>query len=394
MLVTLIADGIIGLLAVIISVWIALKVQQRQLLNIRSQQEAWERAQEGHQRIWEVRQEKHTNEIEKKFIAQVQDIRHEWRRWEAKDAQRVRAMEQRYDMATAKLSVEYELARLPHVEETPLPVSPNDFRQHVFDNWQPPRLYGADLSHRDLSYRYLGRADLREAQLAGTIFYMADLSGATLAGADLSGADLSGANLSGTDLRNATLTNANLLVADLHNAVLIGANLRGARNLEPQQVYSAIYDSTTQLDAEVDITMTGIPSVRRLPTSATSPVPATSAPIDITSSTQSTETSTSMGEQGESAEANHATFPAIAADVSTPPVEPGPVDSVEPALSDRTIPKRQSLKPPVLLPLPPDDSQPDLMSTNSLINGQHHGHADPDHGAREKYKVKRRARAN
>src|SRR5205085_6014740 len=153
-----------------------------------------------------------------------------------------------------RLSVEYELARLPRVEETPLPASPNDFRQHAFENWQPPRFQGVDLSHRDLSYLYLGRADLREAQLAGTIFYMADLSGATLAGADLSGADLSGANLSGTDLRNTILTNANLLVADLHNAVLIGANLRGARNLTPQQLCSAIYDGTTQFDADVEIT--------------------------------------------------------------------------------------------------------------------------------------------
>ena len=259
MLETLIAGGIISLLAVVMGVWIALKIQQRHLLNIQAQQEAWERAQEGHQRMWEVRQEKYTREIENKLTARAQELRHDWRRWEAKDAQRTQAWEQRYETTTARLSLEHELARLPHIEETPLPASPTDLRQHVFANWQPPGLQRANLSQRNLSHRYLGRADLREAQLRATNFYMADLSGATLVGADLSGAELSGANLTGTDLRNTVLTNVNLLVADLHHAVLIGADLRGARNLTPQQLCSAIYDSTTKLDAEIAITLTGIP---------------------------------------------------------------------------------------------------------------------------------------
>ena len=268
MLETLVAGVIICLLAVSTGVWFALKIQQRHLLNIQAQQVAWERAQEGHQRQWEVRQEKHTREIENKLTVQGLQIRHEWRRWEAKEAQRMQAWEQRYEVTTARLSLEHELARLPRIEETPLPASPKDLHQHVFTNWQPPRLQGANLSQRDLSYRYLVRADLREAQLRGTNLYMADLSGATLAGADLSGADLSGANLAGTDLRNVVLTNANLLVADLHNAVLIGANLCGVRNLTDQQVHSAICDNTTQLDGEFAITLTDIPSVRVQPSAS------------------------------------------------------------------------------------------------------------------------------
>src|SRR5439155_4664515 len=96
--------------------------------------------------------------------------------------------------------------------------------------------------------------DLRDAQLSNASFFMADLTGAYLAGADLSGADLAGANLSEADLRGAKLTGANLNVADLHQAILIDADLRGARNLTPQQIYTAIYDNTTQLDAEIDIT--------------------------------------------------------------------------------------------------------------------------------------------
>lgn len=303
MLLTLIAGGIIGLLAVIIGVWIALKIQERHLLQMQAQQEAWERAQESHQRIWEVRQEKQASEIEAKLTGQMLDIRYEWRRWEAKDAQRVQAWEQRQKTAMAQLSVEYELARLPRVEETPLPTKPNDFRQHVLAHWQPPRLQGTDLSQLDLSYLYMGRADLREARLAGTNFYMADLSGATLAGADLSGAILSGANLAGADLRNATFTNANLLVADLHNAVLIGADLRGARNLTPHQLYSAIYDSSTQFDVEMS-------SIERIKS------------------------------------------------------------------------KAQSLKPPMLLPLPAGDSEIDLLSSDPPTNGQQNSYADPVDGAR------------
>ena len=370
---TLIAGVLISLLAVVIGVWVALRIQRQHLLNIQAQQEAWERAQEGHQRVWEVRQEKQSREIENKLTAQVQDLRHEWRRWEAKDAQRAQAWEQRYETTAARLSLEHELARLPLIEETPLPASPNDLRQHEFANWQPPRLQGANLSQRDFSYRYLGRADLRAAQLKGTSFYMADLSGAALAGADLSGSDLSGANLTGVDLRNAILKDANLLVADLHHAVLIGADLRGGRNLTAQQIHSAIIDSTTQLDDEVAITLTGIPSVRVQPRASIQTTPTLT---DEALSADSIQTSSSTDEQSEPAQAIDTTLPATKDDASTPPVETGPVNPVEASPSDRIKPKLQSLKPPVLLPLSPDDSEPALLSTHLDLNGQHHDGVD------------------
>ncbi len=369
MLETLIVGGIITLLAVLIGVWIALKIQQRHLLHIQTQQEAWERAQEGHLRIWEVRQEKHTSEIEQKLTGQVLDIRHDWRKWEAKDAQRVQAWEQRYETAATRLSLEHELARLPRVEETPLPAHSNDLRQHIFAHWQPPRLHGANLSQHDLSYRYLGRADLREAQLAGTNFYMADLSGATLAGADLSGADLSGANLSGTDLRNATFTNANLLVADLHNAVLIGANLRGARNLTPQQVCSAIYDSSTQFDIEVDITLTRTPSVQSLPVPSAFPAPTASSPTEENTSTQSSEASASSEEQDEPGNDTDTSVSVIEAEIPAPIIVPNLVNPAEILPTERAKSKAQSLRPPVLLPLSEDESEVDLMVTNLPTNG-------------------------
>ena len=127
-------------------------------------------------------------------------------------------------------------------------------------NWQPPTFYEADLRERDFSHRYLGETDFHKAQLARANFYMADLRGACLAGANLAGAGLVGANLTDADLRGANLSGANLLVADLHGAILYEANLLAARNLTTQQLYHASYDHTTQLDPELDITMTRVPA--------------------------------------------------------------------------------------------------------------------------------------
>jgi uncharacterized protein YjbI with pentapeptide repeats len=115
------------------------------------------------------------------------------------------------------------------------------------------------LSQRDLSHRYLADADLQEANLTGANFGLSDLSGADLADANLSEVNLTGAKLVGANLRNAILTEANLLVADLEGAVLIGANLLGVRNLTPQQLASAIYDQTTQLDAALDLHLSARP---------------------------------------------------------------------------------------------------------------------------------------
>ncbi|MBA2287813.1 MAG: pentapeptide repeat-containing protein [Ktedonobacteraceae bacterium] len=109
-------------------------------------------------------------------------------------------------------------------------------------NWRPAALYRANLVKHDLSHRYLGRADLRGAQLMGANFYMADLSGACLAGANLSEADLSGTNLARADLRNATLAGASLLVADLQGANLTGADLTNVRHLTAEQLRTVVYD--------------------------------------------------------------------------------------------------------------------------------------------------------
>ncbi len=286
----LIIGGIISVMTALIGSFIVLKIQQGYWQKTQLQQRAWQHAQEGHQSSWEVRHEKRLSELDRRLSSQVQQVQGEWKTWKEQDAERAQALAQQQENASQLVTIEREIARLPRVEDTPVIVNTSGQQQHTLDSWRPPLLQGANLSNRDLSHRYLGRADLREARLVGTNFFMSDLSTACLAGADLSGADLSGADLSGADLRNAILTGANLQVADLHNAILLGANLRGARNLTTQQVYSAIYDGTTSLDPAVDITMPVLPRVRPVaapavaepaPSTAETPLPLEPEPVTL-----------------------------------------------------------------------------------------------------------------
>ena len=256
--------AIVSLLAACLGALIAVRLQSRYWKNIHAQHEGWEHAQQGHHRSWEERQEKLIARAEERFIAQVQQLHNDWLQWEVKDTERIIAGIRQQERAEELSRQECELARLPRVEETAMSLSSKYPQGQAVAHRRPALLQGANLTDHDLSYRYLGRADMRNAQLSRTNFFMADLSGACLADADLSEADLSGANLANADLRGALLTGANLLVADLNNAILTGANLLGTRNLTTQQVYTAIYDSTTQLDAEIDITLPRTSSIRNI----------------------------------------------------------------------------------------------------------------------------------
>jgi uncharacterized protein YjbI with pentapeptide repeats len=207
----------VGFLVASVGVMIAMRTL------VRKQQQEWERTQESHQQVRYL-----------ELTTQVQSIQQAWQAWEAAHIEQIEALAQRYEVAVTRGNVEREVAQLPHVDDIPAPSSATTPRRYVCADWQPARLFRANLSGRDLSHRYLGYADLREAQLLGTNLYMADLSEACLAGANLTGADLTGANLSAADLRDAILTDANLLVADLDKAVLTGANLEGVRTLDTQ----------------------------------------------------------------------------------------------------------------------------------------------------------------
>lgn len=219
---------------------IALRIQYWVLDKTRQEREAWQQAQESRQRTWEIRQGKHILDAERRLAEQVKEVRKDFRDWSLQAEESQRALK-------ARLELEQELARLPHIEDIELPFSQRGPRQQP-ERWRPPALYGANLSGYDLSRRYIGRADLREANLIEANLYMADLSGAILTGANLERANLIGVNLSGADLRGANLSGANLLVADLHEAILHGATLLNVNNLSPEQLQTAIYDSTTSID--------------------------------------------------------------------------------------------------------------------------------------------------
>jgi hypothetical protein len=240
------------------SALVALRLQYRLLDKTRQEREAWQQAQEGRQRTWEVRQGKHILDAEKKLADQLKETRREWRAWSVE-------VEQTHQTWLERADIEKEVARLPHVEQLELPLGSGNGQRLPPAGWRPPQLYQADLRGRDLSYRYMEHADLREARLAGANFYMADLAGALLTGANLENANLTGANLCGADLRAANLAGASFLVTDLHHALLYGAILLGARHLSIRQLQVAFYDSTTVLDSSLDATLPRLPGIQVSP---------------------------------------------------------------------------------------------------------------------------------
>ncbi len=203
-----------------------------------------------------AQQEQRAVEFEKKLTTQVEQLRAEWKIKRQEHVEELirqaETLTRQYEAAARQSRIEYELARLPRVEDTPLAIIEKGQYDNPDPHWQSAKLQGADLREYDLSHRYLGHADLRHAQLQKARLFMADLSGASLVEADLSEADLTTANLTGADLRGAILVGTNFLLTDLNNANLIGANLLKARNLSAEQVVTATYDSTTQLVVDIN----------------------------------------------------------------------------------------------------------------------------------------------
>ncbi|QBD77897.1 hypothetical protein EPA93_18615 [Ktedonosporobacter rubrisoli] len=261
----LFAVGILGVVITIVAWLIIINMQRRSSEQTRAEHQAWERAQEARLQQWKTQQERQFIDFKQELTTQIQQIqkqvqqtRDEWKTWEEKDAARSEELKQAYQALMTRERMEFELVRLPRVEDIPLPAKEASPNGNTSFPWQPANFQNARLSERDLSSRYLRHADLRDAQLTNAKLFMTDLSWANLAGADLSGADLSAANLAHADLRGAKLTRANLLVADLNHAVLIGTNLRQARNLSVEQLQSAIVDSTTQFDADLPLQTSAI----------------------------------------------------------------------------------------------------------------------------------------
>jgi len=253
MAIVFITAGIISLLAATIGVLITSKIQAKIIHKTVLEHEAWQHAQEGHQKLWEANQRKQAFDLEQSLNKQIQEIHEAWQSWESHAAQQ-----------NAKLTLEQQLASLPYVENIPVPSIEYTKSEQLAPSSQlshPYSFFRTDLRGQDLSRRFLQQADFRETQLENANFYMTDLAGASFKGANLAGANLAGANLTGADLRDAILTGANMLVTDLNGAILNGANLFGARNLTSEQFNSAIYNNETQIDFEHDITRPRIASV-------------------------------------------------------------------------------------------------------------------------------------
>jgi hypothetical protein len=107
--------------AAIVSVIIALKMQQRRILHLRALHSAWEQEQLRNQQLCEVQQERRMRELEARFTAQMQHLQETWRRWEAEDKALVVAHRQQYKQEIIRMNLEYELLRLPRIEDVPLP---------------------------------------------------------------------------------------------------------------------------------------------------------------------------------------------------------------------------------------------------------------------------------
>ncbi len=120
-------------------------------------------------------------------------------------------------------------------------------------------LSGADLSGANLSEAELPAAKLSEAELPAANLSKANLSGAKLSEAELPEANLSGANFFETDLSGADLSGADLSGANLSEANLSGTNLKGAKNLTPEQVKSAINYQDAEYDEDFRAQL-GLPS--------------------------------------------------------------------------------------------------------------------------------------
>lgn len=236
----LLVEGVLATCAIVIllamvSIW----AQRREIVRLRGQQQAWQKAQDVQRQHWEEQQQKEFATLEETLVHNIEET--------AKlERQRIQIEQSR---------IIDELASLPRIEDTPLPL-PNSQDQAASESsgYQLHSFQNAYLAHTNLSYRYLRNADLRNTNLSHANLFMADLTGACLRGANLNEADLSATNLSFADLTGATLSGANMLVTDLENTVLIGANLLQAHQLTTEQLRTAIIDETTQLDESIDIT--------------------------------------------------------------------------------------------------------------------------------------------
>ncbi|MGW6271715.1 pentapeptide repeat-containing protein [Streptomyces sp. NPDC055060] len=99
----------------------------------------------------------------------------------------------------------------------------------------------------DLSYLYLPRVDLAEADLRGAVLNSANLRFSNLARADLRGVNLTEATLNGSRFDSANLRGANIAYSNLRSSNFNGADLSGA-HLEHANIMHARFVKSILVD--------------------------------------------------------------------------------------------------------------------------------------------------
>jgi len=119
---------------VIVAILMMVKIQQRAreqlLMQLRARdhaqearQQEWKAQQEKHQQEWKEQQEKRLNQVEQRLIAQMHTLLEEVHTKEVQDIRRIDDLKRQYEAALSQAHMEYALAQLPRIEDTPLPGS-------------------------------------------------------------------------------------------------------------------------------------------------------------------------------------------------------------------------------------------------------------------------------
>ena len=105
----------------------------------------------------------------------------------------------------------------------------------------------ADLRKANLRGASLVGLNLTHANFEEAYLYQAYLKKTNFHSSNFSRVNLRGASLRWANFQKANLKHANLMKADLLNADLRGTDLSGVKNLQCEQINSAIIDQTTKL---------------------------------------------------------------------------------------------------------------------------------------------------
>lgn len=110
----------ISITAAVVSVFIVLTLQHMRLGKMRASHSAWEQQQKQNQQSWELRYEKHSQQLRAYLLASLLQVRDAWEAWKKKDAALVETHVQQCRMTLAQIHQEYELRGIPRTDEMPI----------------------------------------------------------------------------------------------------------------------------------------------------------------------------------------------------------------------------------------------------------------------------------